>query len=94
MSPGFHFLRPLLDPRSLAAPFLDALRARIARALEIGTRELSLVRWHGIAGMILTKETYIIHIGCALIAAGVLWISHKLTPMTEVEAGAPAVGLR
>jgi uncharacterized protein (TIGR03663 family) len=39
----------------------------------------------GIAGMILTKETYIIHIGSALIAAGVLWISHKLTPMTEVK---------
>jgi len=35
----------------------------------------------GTAGMILTKETYIIHIGCALIAAGVLWFSHKITPL-------------
>ena len=39
----------------------------------------------GIAGMILTKETYIIHIGSALIAAGVLWVSHKLTPMEDVK---------
>ena len=39
----------------------------------------------GIAGMILTKETYIIHIGCAVIAAGVLWVSHRLTPMPEVK---------
>ncbi len=39
----------------------------------------------GIAGMILTKETYIIHIGSALIAAGVLWVSHRLAPMTEVK---------
>ncbi len=39
----------------------------------------------GIAGMILTKETYIIHIGCAVIAAGVLWISHRLMPMPEVK---------
>ncbi len=39
----------------------------------------------GTAGMILTKETYIIHIGCALIAAGVLWVSHRLTPMPEVK---------
>ena len=27
--------------------------------------------------MILTKETYIIHIGCAVIAAGVLWVSQS-----------------
>jgi uncharacterized protein (TIGR03663 family) len=38
----------------------------------------------GVAGMILTKETYIIHLGCALIAAGVLWVSHKITPLPEV----------
>ena len=39
----------------------------------------------GVAGMILTKETYIIHIGCALIAAVVLWISHRLNPMPNVK---------
>ncbi|MBA3544746.1 MAG: glycosyltransferase family 39 protein, partial [Chthoniobacterales bacterium] len=39
----------------------------------------------GTAGMILTKETYIIHLGCALIAAGVLWVSHWITPMPEVK---------
>jgi uncharacterized protein (TIGR03663 family) len=33
----------------------------------------------GLAGMILTKETYIIHVGCALIAAVVTWISHKIS---------------
>src|SRR5947207_4567270 len=33
----------------------------------------------GFAGMILTKETYIIHLGCALIAFFVTWISHKIT---------------
>ena len=32
----------------------------------------------GVAGMILTKETYIIHVGCAVIAAFVTWISHRL----------------
>ena len=39
----------------------------------------------GTAGMILTKETYIIHIGCALIAAGVLWVSHYLTPLPDLK---------
>ena len=37
----------------------------------------------GLAGMILTKETYIIHLGCVLIAAVVAWISHKITPMPD-----------
>ena len=37
----------------------------------------------GLTGMILTKETYIIHLGCAAIAAVVLWISHKITPLPQ-----------
>lgn len=32
----------------------------------------------GLAGMVLTKETYIIHVGCAVLAAFVTWISHLL----------------
>jgi len=39
----------------------------------------------GTAGMILTKETYIIHVGCAVIAAGVLWVSHRLNPTTDLK---------
>ena len=39
----------------------------------------------GTAGMILTKETYIIHIGCAVIAAGVLAVSHKLSPLPDLK---------
>ncbi len=34
----------------------------------------------GLTGMIVTKETYIIHVGCAAIALLVAWISHKITP--------------
>ena len=37
------FLRPLLDPRSLAAVLLDALHPRPARAVEARHAELSLV---------------------------------------------------
>jgi uncharacterized protein (TIGR03663 family) len=32
----------------------------------------------GLVGMVLTKETYIIHVGCAVLAALVTWISHLL----------------
>jgi uncharacterized protein (TIGR03663 family) len=51
----------------------------------LGTRGYLWCVGIGTAGMILTKETYIIHIGSALIAAGVLCISHKLTPMPDVK---------
>lgn len=37
----------------------------------------------GLAGMILTKETYIIHVGCAVAAVLVTWISHKITRVPE-----------
>jgi uncharacterized protein (TIGR03663 family) len=39
----------------------------------------------GVAGMILTKETYIIHLGCAVIAGFVTWISHKITRMPDAK---------
>src|SRR5881275_1157562 len=39
----------------------------------------------GFAGMILTKETYIIHIGCALVAAFVTWLSHQITPLPDTK---------
>jgi len=51
----------------------------------LGTRGYLWCVGIGIAGMILTKETYIIHIGSALIAAGVLWVSHRLIPMSDVK---------
>lgn len=37
----------------------------------------------GVAGMILTKETYIIHIGCAVIAAGVCYLSTWLSRLPD-----------
>ena len=37
----------------------------------------------GLAGMILTKETYIIHLGCAVTAFGVAAVSQKLTPAQD-----------
>jgi uncharacterized protein (TIGR03663 family) len=39
----------------------------------------------GLAGMILTKETYIIHVGCAFIAIFVTAVSHKITPLADAK---------
>jgi uncharacterized protein (TIGR03663 family) len=45
-----------------------------------GTRGYLWCVGMGVFGMILTKETYIIHVGCAAIALLVAWVSHKITP--------------
>src|SRR5438876_3900758 len=37
----------------------------------------------GLAGMILTKETYIIHLGCALIAVLVLFVANAISPLPD-----------
>jgi uncharacterized protein (TIGR03663 family) len=39
----------------------------------------------GLTGMILTKETYIIHVGCAVVAGFVTWISHKITRLPDAK---------
>jgi uncharacterized protein (TIGR03663 family) len=39
----------------------------------------------GLAGMILTKETYIIHVGCAVIALFVTGVSHFLVPAPDAQ---------
>lgn len=40
----------------------------------------------GFAGMVLTKETYIIHLGCALAAVPVAFISNKITRAPDSQA--------
>ena len=39
----------------------------------------------GIAGMILTKETYIIHVGCAIIALPLAYLSHFVSPVSDAQ---------
>ena len=51
----------------------------------VGTRGYLWCLGMGVFGMILTKETYIIHIGCGAIALLVAWISHKITPAADTK---------
>lgn len=37
----------------------------------------------GLTGMVLTKETYIIHVGCALLAWPLAYLSHRITPVSD-----------
>src|ERR1039457_1763157 len=52
---------------------------------KIGTDRYLWCAGLGLAGMILTKETYIIHIGCALVALPVAWVSNKLKPAPDAK---------
>ena len=53
-----------------------------------GTRPYLWCAGMGLTGMILTKETYIIHLGCAVIAVLVAWITHKIVRANNTKAAA------
>lgn len=42
----------------------------------------------GFTGMVLTKETYIIHVGCAVVAIFVTWITHLINKVPNVRPAA------
>lgn len=50
-----------------------------------GKRSLFLAA-ASVTGLILTKETYVLHIGCFLIAMGVLWIWQKILPSRPAQS--------
>ncbi|MDQ6766143.1 MAG: TIGR03663 family protein [Verrucomicrobiota bacterium] len=56
---------------------------------KVGTRNYLWCLGMGITGMILTKETYIIHLACAALAAPVTWLSQKITPVSDGERATP-----
>ena len=52
---------------------------------KLGTNNYLWCVGMGLTGMILTKETYIIHLGCAALALPVLWISNLISPLTDAK---------
>ena len=50
---------------------------------KFGTRKFLWYAGMGAAGMVLTKETYIIHLGCAAIAAAVCYVSNSLSRVPD-----------
>jgi uncharacterized protein (TIGR03663 family) len=50
---------------------------------KFGTRAYLWYAGMGLAGMILTKETYAIHVACAAIAAGVCYVSQRLNRLPD-----------
>ena len=52
---------------------------------KFGTRTYLWYAGMGLTGMILSKETYIIHAGCAVIAAGVCYTSNKVSRLKDTQ---------
>ncbi len=50
-----------------------------------GARSYLWATFLGLAGMVLTKETYIIHLGCVLLAFPVAVVSQKITPLPDFD---------
>ena len=85
VSPGFVFYGRYSVHAAWLVFFSMLFLLGIGGLWKIGSVKYLWCAGMGLAGMILTKETYIIHIGCAVIAGGVLWVSHKLTPLPDLK---------
>ncbi len=55
---------------------------------KLGTSRYLWCLGMGLAGMILTKETYIIHVACAVMALLATWISHKIVRAEDIKPAA------
>jgi predicted membrane-bound mannosyltransferase len=61
---------------------------------KFGTRNYLWYAGMGVAGMILTKETYTIHLGCAAMAGLVCYVSNLLSPTPDAQGGFSRSALR
>ena len=53
-----------------------------------GERQYLWAVWFGITGAVLTKETYVIHFVCCLLALPCVWVLGRVRPATESEGAA------
>ena len=80
VSPGFVFYGRYAIHEVWLLLFSTLFLMGILGLWKFGTRQYLWCLGMGIAGMILTKETYIIHLGCAAIALVVAYVSHLIRP--------------
>jgi uncharacterized protein (TIGR03663 family) len=85
VSPGFVFYGRYSIHEVWLVLFSMLFLLGLAGLWKIGSAKYLWCTGIGIAGMILTKETYIIHVGCALIAGGVVWGLHLFWPTKDAK---------
>ncbi len=83
VSPGFVFYGRYSIHEVWLVLFSMLFLLGIAGLWKIGSQKYLWCIGMGLAGMILTKETYIIHVGCAVIAACLTWVLHLVRPTKD-----------
>src|SRR6266496_4111788 len=83
VSPGFVFYGRYSIHEVWLALFSMVFILGLLGLWKAGTRDYLWCAGMGVAGMILTKETYIIHIACAAMAVPVLFISNALSRLPD-----------
>ena len=84
LSPAFVFYGRYSIHESWQVLFSILLFHGVLGLWQNGTRRHLFTLAAGVAGMILTKETYVLHIGCLAIAALTLWIYQMIVPSRPV----------
>ena len=84
VSPAFVFYGRYSIHESWQVFFSILLLHGLVGLWQTGTRRHLFTLATGVAGMILTKETYAVHIGCMAIAALCLWIYQMIVPSRPV----------
>jgi len=84
VSPAYVFYGRYSIHESWQVLFCILLLQAILRLWRDGGRWDLFLAIGSITGLILTKETYILHVGCFVLAAGVLWLWQKVVPSRPV----------
>jgi uncharacterized protein (TIGR03663 family) len=92
VSPGFVFYGRYSIHEVWLVLFSMLFLLGIGGLWKIGSAKYLWCIGMGLTGMILTKETYIIHVGCAVIAAGLTWVLHLVRPTDDASPARQAWG--
>ena len=80
VSPAFVFYGRYSIHESWMVLFSILLLWAVLGLWEKGERRFLFTLILALTGMILTKETYVVHVGCLILAGGVLWAWQKVLP--------------
>lgn len=80
VSPAMVFYGRYAIHESWLVAFLVLTTWGVAELWKNGTRKGLWALFAGVAGLIVTKETYVIHLGCFLLAVPCLWLLHRISP--------------
>ena len=80
VSPAFVFYGRYSIHESWQVLFTILVLQGILGLWQTGRRRWLFSLCAGVAGMVLTKETYVLHLGCFFLAAAVLWVWGKIIP--------------